>query len=252
MRKETIITLWYILALVGIFSCSNKKQNMEILQKVKPGMFIGKLPCADCPGIETSVTINPDSTIVMTSLYLDSNGASFIQYGKWSIKDSLIVGTFDSEKLYYLPQSDTVIALVDKNGKESVSMPGKYQLKRVPQLTSDYFQGEYIQSGLENEGYKQFLVIEKTSDDQVLIKITFSGQKKGCTFTGNGEIINNQIIVDLNKVNPDLKSTMIIHSTGTGTLNISTSDNYKDSIPFCADDGNLAGNYQKITSQNQY
>ena len=45
---------------------------------------------------------------------------------------------------------------------------------------------------------------------------------------------------------------MIIHSTGTGTLNISTSDNYKDSIPFCADDGNLAGNYQKITSQNQY
>ena len=142
--------------------------------------------------------------------------------------------------------------LVDKNGKESVSMPGKYQLKRVPQLTSDYFQGEYIQSGLENEGYKQFLVIEKTSDDQVLIKITFSGQKKGCTFTGNGEIINNQIIVDLNKVNPDLKSTMIIHSTGTGTLNISTSDNYKDSIPFCADYGNLAGNYQKITSQNQY
>lgn len=252
MRKETIITFWYILALVGIFSCSNKKQNMEILQKVKPGMFVGKLLCADCPGIETSVTINPDSTIVMTSLYLDSNGASFIQYGKWSIKDSLIVGTFDSEKLYYLPQSDTVIALVDKNGKESVSMPGKYQLKRVPQLTSDYFQGEYIQSGLENEGYKQFLVIEKTSDDQVLIKITFSGQKKGCTFTGNGEIINNQIIVDLNKVNPDLKSTMIIHSTGTGTLNISTSDNYKDSIPFCADDGNLAGNYQKITSQNQY
>ena len=72
------------------------------------------------------------------------------------------------------------------------------------------------------------------------------------TFIGNGEIINNQIIVDLNKVNPDLKSTMIIHSTGTGTLNISTSDNYKDSIPFCADDGNLAGNYQKITSQNQY
>ena len=78
----------------------------------------------------------------MTSLYLDSNGASFIQYGKWSIKDSLIVGTFDSEKLYYLPQSDTVIALVDKNGKESVSMPGKYQLKRVPQLTSDYFSGK--------------------------------------------------------------------------------------------------------------
>ena len=92
------------------------------------------------------------------------------------------------------------------------------------------------------------MVIEKTSDDQVLIKITFTGQKKGCTFTGNGEIINNQIVVDLNKVNPDLKSTMIIHSTGTGMLNISTSDNYKDSIPFCTDDGNLAGNYQKITS----
>ena len=49
MRKETIITLWYILALVGIFSCSNKKQNMEILQKVKPGMFVGKLPCANYP-----------------------------------------------------------------------------------------------------------------------------------------------------------------------------------------------------------
>ena len=98
MRKETIITLWYILALVGISSCSNKKQNMEILQKVKPGVFVGKLPCADCPGIETSVTINPDSTIVMTSLYLNSNGTSFTQYGKWSIKDSLIVWTFDSEK----------------------------------------------------------------------------------------------------------------------------------------------------------
>jgi hypothetical protein len=44
---------------------------------------------------------------------------------------------------------------------------------------------------------------------------------------------------------------MIIHSTGTGTLNKSTSEKDKDSIPFCTDDGNLAGNYQKITSQNQ-
>ena len=254
MRKIILNAILCVSAFAGIYSCSNKKQQMEILQEVKPGMFAGELPCADCPGILTFVTIHPDSTIAVTSLYVDEDGASFTDYGKWMVKDSLIVGVFDSGNLYYLPKSDTVIALVDKDGRESAFMPQKYLLKRIPEMSADSFQGEYIQTGLEGEGYKQFMVVEKVSDHEVMVKITFTGKKNGCTFTGEGEIVNNQIEIDLNKIDPNLKSTMVIRPVADQVLNVFTSryDDRNDLSLFCTDDGSLIGDYHKITSQSRY
>lgn len=48
------------------------------------GVFAGVLPCADCPGIETEVTLNPDHTYTIRRVYLErADGKAFTESGTW-------------------------------------------------------------------------------------------------------------------------------------------------------------------------
>lgn len=45
------------------------------------GVYKGVLPCADCEGIATEVTLNDDSTYIITRLYLGKDEATFEETG---------------------------------------------------------------------------------------------------------------------------------------------------------------------------
>jgi len=45
------------------------------------GIYKGVLPCADCEGIATEVTLNDDNTYVITRLYLGKDEATFEETG---------------------------------------------------------------------------------------------------------------------------------------------------------------------------
>ncbi|HZH69821.1 MAG TPA: copper resistance protein NlpE [Flavobacteriaceae bacterium] len=57
------------------------------------GVYKGVLPCADCEGIETEVTLNADGTYVITRLYLGKDEATFEETGtfKWTEDGGSIV-----------------------------------------------------------------------------------------------------------------------------------------------------------------
>jgi uncharacterized lipoprotein NlpE involved in copper resistance len=44
-----------------------------------PGMYKGTTPCADCPGIETTLTLNPDSTYVLNLVYVDAKNKAPVE-----------------------------------------------------------------------------------------------------------------------------------------------------------------------------
>ncbi|ELJ8513473.1 TPA: copper resistance protein NlpE N-terminal domain-containing protein [Vibrio cholerae] len=45
------------------------------------GIYQGTLPCADCGGIETELTLNADGTYALTEKYLDKEGEPFASQG---------------------------------------------------------------------------------------------------------------------------------------------------------------------------
>ncbi len=47
------------------------------------GVYEGKLPCADCEGIDMVLTLNPDGSYESQMTYLGKSTQPFIQKGKW-------------------------------------------------------------------------------------------------------------------------------------------------------------------------
>ncbi|MEJ2604839.1 MAG: copper resistance protein NlpE N-terminal domain-containing protein [Gammaproteobacteria bacterium] len=53
----------------------------------RPGIYRGTFPCADCPGIETTLWLRPDGTYFLGQTYLGDAGASGERYhglGRWT------------------------------------------------------------------------------------------------------------------------------------------------------------------------
>ena len=50
------------------------------------GTFSGTLPCADCPGIDTTLALNPDGTYEINQTYQDSDGAAIRMDGTWTVE----------------------------------------------------------------------------------------------------------------------------------------------------------------------
>ena len=53
------------------------------------GTYKGVFPAADCPGIETTLTLNPDKTFSLHSVYIDRD-SSFDEKGTYTLKDNLL------------------------------------------------------------------------------------------------------------------------------------------------------------------
>jgi len=83
------------------------------------GKFYGVTPCADCPGIETTLFFNPDSVFIETLKYQERN-SSFSDTGRWRISNNLVTVSFSNggNKRFYLVKNDSSIAMLDANKKE--------------------------------------------------------------------------------------------------------------------------------------
>ncbi|MDR2835454.1 MAG: copper resistance protein NlpE N-terminal domain-containing protein [Bacteroidales bacterium] len=126
---NSFIKLTFIISLTAIFiSCKSKKEINSpdtgmILPKIENSknsetwvaVFFGKLPCADCSGINTQITLNKDLTYSMIRTYQDKKG-SFKNFGKfeWNEKGTEINlhninegGAFQ----HYIFQDDKLILL---------------------------------------------------------------------------------------------------------------------------------------------
>ena len=49
------------------------------------GEFYGKVPCADCPGIETKLTLNEDGSFLLDETYLEKKDGQFNAKGSYEV-----------------------------------------------------------------------------------------------------------------------------------------------------------------------
>ena len=98
------------------------------------GRFVGMLPCADCPGIDTRVTLNADGTFTLLETYQDRKMKTTPIEGTWTTEAEdkhirLDPNTkAESDRLYEILSNDE-IRLLDQEGKH-IEGDLPYNLKR--------------------------------------------------------------------------------------------------------------------------
>lgn len=83
------------------------------------GEFSGKLPCADCPGIETKLTLNEDGSFLLDETYLEKKDGQFNAKGSYEVSADGAFVTLKEEgndkPRVFLVEEDAVY-LVEKVG----------------------------------------------------------------------------------------------------------------------------------------
>jgi len=135
-----IIQLLIVILIVLFVSCNDSGSSEDTAQQIDTvttsqhfgGTFSGITPCADCPGINTVMNFFPDSNFIEHLKYLE-RPATFSDTGRWQVIDSMIVTTNNSgNKRYYRIISDSVIKILDGNGREiEGALNEKFLLKRT-------------------------------------------------------------------------------------------------------------------------
>ncbi|WP_444666892.1 copper resistance protein NlpE [Flavobacterium columnare] len=214
MKKITFI----LLASSALLLTHCKKNETGVLDSTETasetdftGMYSGTTPCADCPGIYTNITFKKNGNVAKSTLYLDSDDTSLTEYGVWSKENNIIEVTIpNSPKEYYAIKPDHLLVRLNADKKEvSGELSKKYIFEKTESYTSKMLNGTY-QTSIDGKGYNQILELKADNDSIYNVKITFTGATKGCTFEGKGQLVNNQIDLDLNKIKKNLKATMTI------------------------------------------
>jgi copper homeostasis protein (lipoprotein) len=100
------------------------------------GVFTGTLPCADCPGIDATLTLKPDGSYASHQAYRERD-SSFDDSGVWSVEDAggkirlATRGPNPQVRLYAIVSRDE-LRMLDADGKPIESGLDR-SLKRTPQ-----------------------------------------------------------------------------------------------------------------------
>ncbi|VTR42559.1 copper resistance protein NlpE [Sphingobacterium thalpophilum] len=132
--KTFVWTVGVLVALV-LGGCDNPKQSVaaykDNLQELKGrdkaeiviGEYRGVMPCADCDGIETLISLHPDNTYKYSSKYLNKSEDVFVREGKWKLDGNII--TLDGVD-YKFKLGNHVLSQLDLSGNDITGDISKY------------------------------------------------------------------------------------------------------------------------------
>lgn len=96
------------------------------------GTYSGVLPCADCPGIETTLVLNSNETYRLETKYQGKNTEMpFVIEGNWALKDDRVKldGIKDASDTYLI--EDDYLVQLDMDGKKvEGALAEQYVLKK--------------------------------------------------------------------------------------------------------------------------
>ena len=96
------------------------------------GTYSGLLPCASCEGIETAITLYTDRSFLMKEVYKGEQPDSFINKGKYEIKDRVLYLKMDGagvERPVMYTVTPNALTQLDMNGNEiQGAFAGHYRL----------------------------------------------------------------------------------------------------------------------------
>ena len=96
------------------------------------GTYEGTLPAADCPGIQTTLTLNPDETYELHMKYIDRD-AEFDEKGVFSVKENLLTLTQldDGSEEYYKVEENRLRMLDAEKQPVTGALAENYVLQKI-------------------------------------------------------------------------------------------------------------------------
>lgn len=172
------ITLILLVATFITYSCKNDSKKEDAKNNNQPevvdmhnaensldwaGYYFGVLPCASCPGIKTSITLNEDSTFERTTEYMGEKDAETeIEKGTFQWAEDGTIITIKENK--YLVGEGTLTSL-DADGKVITGelaenyVLKKSELQEEPTATP----GIYVEEFTANDG-KTYTITFNTNE----------------------------------------------------------------------------------------
>src|SRR6185312_3733854 len=95
------------IVIASFFSCTSSKHLSTLKQKAV-AEWKGKIPCADCEGINYNINLANDGSFTEQSVYIGRQVSPFSSSGSWTINaDSIITLQYNkSGKRYLLFKAD--------------------------------------------------------------------------------------------------------------------------------------------------
>lgn len=137
MKKLILLTIFVCTALLGCMHARGEHSSRDSLDWA--GTYVGTLPCADCPGIHTTMTLNPDQTYVLVTRYEDKRTEPLNKRAfSWSPDGAAIILDDDKSPAYKV--GENVLFHLDMTGGVITGdLAENYQLRKqaaaVPDLT---------------------------------------------------------------------------------------------------------------------
>lgn len=101
----------------------NQSNTQASSSLTEPVTYEGVLPCADCSGIDTKLTLNPDGSYQMSEVYQGKNDDEpFISKGSWTI-----------EKGTSSDPNAQVYVLTNENGEKQNYLIEEYKVTQLDQ-----------------------------------------------------------------------------------------------------------------------
>jgi heat shock protein HslJ/uncharacterized lipoprotein NlpE involved in copper resistance len=109
------------------------------------GVYKGVLPCADCEGIQTTITLNENLTYSIKTQYLGKGAKVFEKNGmyKWNDKgNTLVLGDSENVPRYYFV-GENMLTQLDMSGKKITGdLADSYQLNKEMSSSETFINSE--------------------------------------------------------------------------------------------------------------
>jgi uncharacterized lipoprotein NlpE involved in copper resistance len=147
MKKSLILIALLALAFTGFQSCGEAPKEPEATEapatepepvadpaqaavEALAAFYTGKLPCADCDGIQTTLTLNadPQRSYTLEEVHEGKQPKTVNSDGTWSVEGNVVTLTGKSGAVKYQVNADGLVAM---NADGSAMDASKYLLKKV-------------------------------------------------------------------------------------------------------------------------
>lgn len=98
-----------------------------------PATFSGVAPCADCPGIEETLTLRGDGLFLLRRIYQDKSVNPFVEHGRWTTEGNKLTLSNASGTQYYEKIGDETFWKLDTSGNP-IDTTANINLIRFPQV----------------------------------------------------------------------------------------------------------------------
>ncbi|MEO5787553.1 MAG: copper resistance protein NlpE N-terminal domain-containing protein [Gelidibacter sp.] len=241
MKSAYINTLCLALVIFATSCNSQKKNETQITDEQTAestsdnsktsldwaGTYEGELPCADCDGIKTVITINQDNTFTIKETYLGKEAKPYETMGtfKWDDKGQKLIFSDPDRHSYFV--GENMLTQLDSDGnKITGAMKSLYVLKKITDKLVGKkwhlvtFKGEDIQykEAKSEHAYIQF------KDDFTVIGYTGCNNLQGAYEVEDAQKIKFLQLLNTLKACPEME----IEAEFLKTVNAAASYGFED------------------------